>query len=45
MRRCCQGQAYVESWPGQELHRVRCTSCDRVLALVEGPREEVFADL
>lgn len=48
MTRCHDGATYVyphPSEPGRESWAVLCLDCERVLAVVDGPREEVFADL
>lgn len=43
MKRCCDGSTRIE--PTRDGHAVRCRPCGAVLALVEGPRDEVYADL
>lgn len=49
MRRCCTGDTYVlpngSTRRGGPSWAVLCLDCDRCLAVVDGPREEVYADL
>ncbi len=44
MKRCCSGSTVVQQ-NGPNSHAVLCADCDRCLAVVDGPRDEVFADL
>jgi hypothetical protein len=44
MMRCHDGSTYVQT-SGRGDHLVKCASCNRLLAIVDGPRDEVFADL
>lgn len=47
--RCCEGEVYVtsnaRSGSPVESWAVCCLDCDAVLAVVDAPREEVFAEL
>lgn len=49
VKRCCAGESYVHpnvpTASGGESWAVLCLDCERVLAVVDGPREEVYADL
>lgn len=46
MKRCCDGETYAQPNPGsRESWAVLCLDCDRCLAVVDGPREEIYADL
>lgn len=45
MKFCCRGLTRITSYALGHAHDVECVDCGRVLAVVDGPREEVFADL
>lgn len=49
MKRCHLGETYVQpngrTSRGLPSWAVLCIVCDRCLAVVDGPREEVYADL
>lgn len=46
MTRCHHGDTYVQqNGPTRLSWAVLCCDCDKVLAVVDGPREEVYADL
>lgn len=42
--RCCHGETVCQP-NGTASWAVLCADCDRVLAVVDGPRDEVYADL
>lgn len=43
MKRCCSGATFVIANVGQWF--VHCLDCEAVLAVTDGPRSEVYADL
>lgn len=46
MIRCCSGDTQVvANGASQSSWAVLCADCDTCLAVVDGPREEVYADL
>lgn len=45
MKRCCDGSTRIEEDRTTPRFAVRCARCGGLLALSEGPREEVYADL
>lgn len=47
MRRCCAGETYVlpNGSPLSPSWAVICTGCDKILTVVDGDRDEVYADL
>jgi hypothetical protein len=44
VKRCCSGSTRLQP-NGENSHAVLCAECDTVLAVVDGPRDEVYADL
>ncbi len=50
MKRCCEGDTFVQDngydpKTREKSWAVVCVDCGRVLAVVDGPREEVYSDL
>lgn len=43
--RCCEGRKAVAGPDPLDRWAIQCADCGRILAVVDGPRDEVFADL